>query len=450
MPYHLIYLLGDRKGQKITLEEGKVLTMGRSTTADVAIDDHKVSRIHCQIEVVGDKCSVADLNSTNGTFVNGKRITEQTLRHNDHLAIGTTSFIVKQEPPPSQPEKKKGEVRFCFLCKGSVTQRDIDAGEATWLGERLFCPQCIKESRLKRALEELSRKRKEQQAHGSHQSAVKVATGTTIGGYTIKKKIGEGILGPTYMAEQVSMHRIVALKILSERATADPAWLNDFLKQAHVAAQLVHPNILLVYDIGNAEGLYYVSMEYVDGNDAETMLKQQKGFPVRKALSIVLQVAQADEHAFEHDIPHRDIRPRNILIDKTGTAKLAGFGTSFLLSKKPPKTIPRSELPLEVFAYQPPEFFEEDAELDFRSDIYSLGATLYHLLSGKSAFTANNLPELRRKIQLGDFKHLPELVSGFPKPVCDIVDRAMQRNPDKRYNTPRELVAALNSALKEL
>jgi len=443
--YSLVYLTGKKRREKVPLMEGGVLTIGRSSTADVTINDHKVSRIHCQIEVSGDKCILSDLNSTNGTFVNGKRVTEWELHHDDQLCVGITTFILKQDPEPKRPEGAD-EVRFCSFCKGSVPQKHISAAKALWLGRRLFCKECIKKGLLRRVVNahlEKEKRRKEKAATDKY-------IGRTIGGYKIESKIGEGLIGSVYLAEQTAMFRKVALKILSPAATSDGVWLNKFLRQAHVAGQLVHPNILLVYDIGSAEGIYYISMEHVDGMDIRNVLRKEKALPVRRAMAVVSQVAQALDHAFEHEIVHGDIRPRNILMDRNRVVKLCGFGTSALLMKTPPSSIPKEKIPLSEYAYQPPEYFEEPGLPEFTSDIYSLGATLYHMLAGRPPFEGKTMADLERSIRAGRYKRLSEVTSGFPKPLCDIVDKAMARKPEDRFKVPKEVVGALEDAAKKM
>ncbi|NOZ24209.1 MAG: protein kinase [Planctomycetes bacterium] len=438
MTYHLVYLAGKRKGERIPIAEG-VTTMGRSPTADVTVRDHKLSRIHCQIEFTSDGCIITDLNSTNGTFVNGTRISEQALQHGDHIGMGLTPLRVLQDPEPEELPNLP-PMKFCDMCDGSVPGKEIMQGEATWVGEKLICGDCLAGGvlrRLRGAGKEEGEKRKDKK---KAKKEAKPGELKEVGPYRIVEKIGDGELGPVHKAEQTAMHRTVALKILSEKATGDEKWLAAYLREANLAGQLVHPNILLIYDIDEADGVHYIAMEYVDGDSMHAILKKQKSLPIARAKSVLTQIAQAVEHAFEHKIPHRDIKPANILYDKNGTAKLGGFGTSVLLNTKPPKGIAAGERDLSNFIYCPPEFFRDGEDLDFRSDMYSLGACFYHMMTGRPPYEAADLKDLAPKVRAKGPKPPREIASGFPDSLCRIIEKAMAKEPDDRYQVPKELL----------
>lgn len=459
MAYYLVYLTGKRKGERVAIPEG-VATVGRSSTADITIDDHKMSRIHCQIELTGDTCSITDLNSTNGTFVNGKRISEHTLQHADHVGVGLSPMRFLKDPPPVElPPLPK--MHFCDQCNGSVAGKEIMRGDATWVGEKMLCKDCIGSGAIKR-LRRIGREdtkkdgKKDATPPPAASSAPDQPSTTTskkdepkgkeIGPYRLREEIGEGELGRVCKAEQTAMHRTVALKVLSKVATEDKEWLKAYLREANLAGQLVHPNILLIYDIGSDKDVYYIAMEYVDGGNLAAVLKKQKSLPVRRSLNVVMQVAQAIEHAFEHKIPHRDVKPANILLDKGGTAKLGGFGTSYLLNHKCPKTVRREDRDVMNYVYCAPEFFRDGEEPDFRSDMYALGASFYHMMTGRPPFEAKDLKDLASKVRAKQPKPPRQIASGFPESFCRIIEKAMAKKPDERYQVPKEMLWDLQQA----
>ncbi|MEW6358843.1 MAG: FHA domain-containing serine/threonine-protein kinase [Planctomycetota bacterium] len=442
MVHHLVYLAGKKKSEKISLSDG-VTTLGRSSTADVTIQDHKLSRIHCQIEVTSEGCTITDLNSTNGTFVNGKRISEQALRHGDHIGLGLTPLRIIQAPEPAELPAPPA-MRFCDMCDGSVTGKEIIRGDATWIGEKLVCCDCLAGGVIRRlrktGKDEPQEKEPKKKAKKESKPESRTESPKEVGPYRIGEKIGEGEIGAVYKAEQTAMHRTVALKILSDKVTGDKKWLKAYLREANLAGQLVHPNILLIYGIDEASGVHYVAMEYVDGENMAAILKKQKSLPIKRAKSVITQMAQAIEHAFEHKIPHRDIKPANILYDKNGTVKLGGFGTSYLMNIGPPEGIDRGKRDLSNFIYCAPEFFREGEDLDFRSDMYSLGACFYHMMTGRPPYEAANLKDLAPKVRAQNPKPIREIASGFPDSLCRIIEKAMAKDPDARYQVPKELL----------
>lgn len=325
---------------------------------------------------------------------------------------------------------------FCGMCEGSVPGKEIIRGDATWVGEKLMCSDCIAAGAIKRMRKAGKESAKKEKAKKSAEAEDL----KEVGPYRIVEKIGDGELGTVYKAEQTAMHRTVALKIVSERATQDEKWLKAYVREGNLAGQLVHPNILLIYDIGEADGVHYIAMEYVDGDNMAAILKKQKSLPIKRAKNVVTQIAQAIEHAFEHKIPHRDIKPGNILYDRNGTAKLGGFGTSFLLNTTPPEGVSPGERDVSNFIYCAPEFFREGEELDFRSDMYSLGACFYHMMTGRPPYEADSLKDLAPKVRAKAAKPPREIASGFPEALCRIVEKAMSKEPDDRYQVPKELL----------
>ncbi|MCX7805183.1 MAG: protein kinase [Planctomycetota bacterium] len=262
-----------------------------------------------------------------------------------------------------------------------------------------------------------------------------------IPGYKIMERIGTGGMGTVYKARQLSMDRIVALKVLNEKYSNDPEFIDRFIREARAAGKLNHPNVIHVHDVSKAGGRHYFSMEYIDGMSVKEMLRRTGKLPVEKAVDIVLQAARALEFAHEYGIIHRDIKPDNIMVTRDGIVKIADLGIAKSFDDGGKAGDVRKRV-MGTPHYMAPEQ-ALGKELDHRVDIYSLGATFYHMLTGATPFSGSTAHEvLRAHIQ----EHLPpiqELNPDVPDPVCFVVERMMAKSPDKRYANMTRLIEDL-------
>ena len=213
----------------------------------------------------------------------------------------------------------------------------------------------------------------------------------TFGRYVIEKKIGEGGMGAVYRAVDSNLKRIVALKILPREKAKNEILVKRFQAEAQAAAQLRHKNIVCVYDSGELDGFLYIAMEYVDGIDVQDLVMRKGGLSVKRSLDIIKQVARALEHAHEQTIVHRDIKPANLLIDRDGNVKLADIGLALSIAETEEAGITRAGTTVGTVDYISPEQARDSKSADCRSDMYSLGATWYHMLVGKPIFPDGDL-----------------------------------------------------------
>ncbi|MEO1530404.1 MAG: protein kinase, partial [Planctomycetota bacterium] len=189
--------------------------------------------------------------------------------------------------------------------------------------------------------------------------------------------VARGGMGDVYCARQTSLNRLVALKIIRPDVQATPGFADRFIREAKALAQLNHPNIVTVYDFGQAEGVHYFMMEYIDGINLRQMLTTGKLHP-RQALEIVPSVCDALHFAHGNGIVHRDIKPENILVDANGNVKIADFGLAKLLGKQTAETtLTRANQVMGTVHYMAPEQVERPMDVDHRADIYSLGVVIY-------------------------------------------------------------------------
>jgi serine/threonine-protein kinase len=282
------------------------------------------------------------------------------------------------------------------------------------------------------------------QRPGAAQQAQPGATTRTVKlpGYEIIEKIGQGGMGSVFKARQVSMNRIVALKILPPRLAKIDRFVKRFVREAQSAGKLDHPNIVRGVDVGQAEGLYYFAMEFVEGKTANKIIKERGRLPENEAVDIVLQVARGLEHAYQQQIVHRDIKPDNIMVTNDGVAKLTDLG----LAKS---TTGETDITLAGATFATPDYGSPeqarggDEKIDTISDIYSLGATLYHMLTGSVPFPGESATVVMTKHINEKLRSPKELVPELSDHVCHVVHKMMAKRREDRYQNPTELIADL-------
>jgi len=256
----------------------------------------------------------------------------------------------------------------------------------------------------------------------------------TIGGFEIISEIGRGGMGTVYKARQVSMDRLVALKVLSPKLAGNKAYVERFVREARAVARLSHANIIQGYDVGEASGYYYFAMEFVDGESLAERLAREGRLSEAEALRIAEQVAQALAHAqAAANIVHRDIKPDNIMITKSGTAKLADLGLA--RAKNEP-----GGLLAGTPHYLSPEQAACKDNIDTRSDIYSLGATLFHMVTGVPPFSGSTPQEIIGKHLNAEMPSPRSINPALSVGFCRMLGVMMAKSPDDRYQSPDELL----------
>ena len=274
--------------------------------------------------------------------------------------------------------------------------------------------------------------------------------GAEIGGCRIISKIGEGGMGAVYKAHHIRLNKVVALKVMAAGllGLGDEVHRKRFLREARAAAQLEHPNIVTVYDVNEFENSPYIVMQYVEGRSVGDDLDNQGKYGEIEALRIVRQAAEALDAAQQHNIVHRDIKPDNIMLTSTGQAKVMDFGLAKDTGASDARVTASGTI-LGTPIYMSPEQFKAEV-LDGRSDIYSLGVTLYHMVAGRPPFIGETPFELGSKhMEMpppSPRNYTPEL---SPQ-VCGIVERMLAKNREDRYKSATELVTDIDKALAEL
>jgi len=266
-----------------------------------------------------------------------------------------------------------------------------------------------------------------------------------IGRYKLIAKVGQGGMGTVYKARQESLDKIVALKVLAPGLAKQNDFVERFIREAQASGQLNHPNIALGIDAGEADGYYYFAMEFVEGESLKAVLQREGKLDERRALEIALAMAKALGHAAEHSIVHRDVKPGNILLAADGTPKLVDLGLA--KEVRADHSITQAGIPVGTPYYISPEQVRGEQQIDIRADIYALGGTLYHMVTGRVPFDGTTAAIVMTR-HLNDpvpdpRDHTPELSDT----VIAIINHCMAKNPDERYRTPAELCEDLEAAL---
>ncbi|MDR3632595.1 MAG: serine/threonine-protein kinase [Isosphaeraceae bacterium] len=274
------------------------------------------------------------------------------------------------------------------------------------------------------------------------------STGFKINRYTLLDLIGQGGMGRVYLAKDTRLNRRVALKILSPERVNNPRAIARFQREARVGAQLQHENLVRIYDEGEANGKCYLVMEFIEGKNIGTLIADNGPMTPGIAAKLVRQVALGLEHAQQKGLIHRDVNPYNILVTNDGVAKLTDLGLAIDLAEQEPVT--RDGATVGTFDYVSPEQARHSHSVDTRSDIYSLGCTIYHMLAGRVPFPSPSLPEKLFGHQALEPEALAGLVPGVPEGLVDIVRKMMRKIPDERYQSPKEVAQALEPFVEGL
>ncbi len=265
-----------------------------------------------------------------------------------------------------------------------------------------------------------------------------------IAGYRLLETLGRGSMGTVYRALQVSLDRVVAIKILSPTLAQNPSYSRRFEREALASSRLNHPNIVRALDVGAEGGYRYIVMEFVDGPTVAGLLARGP-IEERRAVGIVMQVARALDHAHRLGLVHRDIKPANVLVTKEGVAKLGDLGLAKDVRRDGSQT--EEGLAMGTPFYVSPEQARGERTVDIRTDVYALGATLYHMVTGRVPFPGPN-PAVVMTRHINEPLEPPEDVfPGLSRGVCQIIEKMMEKEREERYQTPAELMTDLQAYL---
>jgi serine/threonine-protein kinase len=423
-------LEGPYRGREFSFDHHDTFLIGRSDNAHLYLpDDRFFSRHHCLLEISPPRCFLRDLGSTNGTFVNGQKVSEIFLRNGDRIQGGQTVLevqVVSDAVAADISEKPTlaGPVMVTVECANCGRRDRAEAAP----GENLtfICEEC----------------REELKHHPP-----------PVPGYQMIKVLGRGGMGCVMLARDETDGRAVAIKtLLPEVAVADKS-LRRFMREIEVAASLDHPNIVRFVKSGTNNGAVYLVTEYVAGPDAAKLADEQGGrLPYGQAIQIISQALDALAYAHARGYIHRDIKESNILISGSGaslTAKLTDFGLAKSFTQTGMSGITMAGDMAGTFAYMPPEQIRDFRNLRPTADIYAVGMTAYSLLAGDIALdlgTGSDVAGTVRAIFEGQIIPLRSRVPDLPPQIAEVIERALVRDPAERWQSAAAMRTALAHA----
>ncbi len=412
---------GPWEGKEVLLKPGVSVTLGTDPSCTLSFPGAAgVEGVHCVIRALKQGgFGVKDLGSQEGTFLNAKRVKVARLSPGDLLRVGTVTLEVLD----GEPEKKPS----------TATSREETPGE-----EKGTHPSSSGAPPPKRPKGKLPPRKRDLER-----------VGTEIGGYKILEFLGRGGMGTVYRALQVSLQREVALKLLRRERTKDPAFVEDFVREARAAARFNHPNVVHVYDVGHEGDVYFYSMELMDRGSLEEELAERGKLPWEEALKVIRDAARGLRYAEEMGVVHRDIKPDNLMRNSQGMTKIADLG----LAAATGETSEGGEGEEKKKIFGTPHFISpEQAKgeaVDVRSDIYSLGCTFYRLVTGKTPFQGETVREIIRKHFTEEPEPASQVEPSVPEAVSRVIQKMMAKDPSERHQSAQELLADLDGLVRK-
>jgi len=365
--------------------------------------------------VLGDRGRVADLyQRAEGALLEARRRRELVLHR---LLHG-----LPQQPGPEAPDQLREALQLC----------EVDLDLAPYIGDRVGREEG----------DPLAA------AQGAGDAGPKIAPeDCPIYGYEIVEELGKGAMGVVYKARHVHTDRMTALKVLPLRLAAKTQYLERFKREAMAVMRLQHDNVVRAYDFGGSEDYYYLALEFVDGETLDRVLAREGGvLPERRALDIARQVARGLGCAFAHGVIHRDVKPENVMLTREGTAKLCDFGI-VKLSDLEDGTLTMSGTTVGTPFYISPEQARGEDDLDIRSDLYSLGITLFHLATGRVPFTGKSQGAILVRHILEEVPDPRTFKEDLSEGLAGIVLRLTRKKREDRFDTPEDAARAIDALL---
>ena len=395
MNMQLVVISGPDQGRSFALTDGQTLVIGRGQDSNTQIGDPRISRVHCQVEVDGGSVLLIDSGGSGGTLVNGKDVQQHPLQPGDVVRIGDTELRF-------QLEGAKEETTLAGLSKP-------------------------KPSPKVRPLKDL--------------------VGQSLSHFRLEKVLAKGATGMVFLACDAEHDRPAAVKVLGPEYSGDEQNKQRFVRAMKTMLPVRHENIVSIYAAGKTGPHCWVAMEYVDGENMAEVIHRigtLGQLDWREAFRVAVHISRGLQAAYEHKIIHRNVTPKNILQRKSD--KLAKLG-DLMLAKALEGTLAQQvtqpgQLVGEV-PYMSPERTRSQAEVDGRSDIYSLGATAYALLTGRPPFEGDSLPEMLTQIRQAEPVKPTQYQLSIPGLFQDVVLRMLAKRPEDRHQTPKELLTDL-------
>ncbi len=448
----LVVTAGPIRGQRFDFTEHDTFLFGRSPDchARLASGDAAASRHHFLLEVNPPQARLRDLGSLNGTHVNGVRHggrrpdespedaagrsgTEVDLKDGDEIRVGATHLKVSIEGPA-----------FCSGCGRPIA--DHERERCGWVGGTWLCEAC-RRGTVTRGPAPTGRPGPTLPASAGL-SEDDLPPGTRVGGYEVEDLLGRGGMGAVYLACDPRDGRKIALKLMLPQTQVDEAAQEIFLREIEVTRALRHPNIVALLDFGRHDGRFYFALEYCPGGNADELLRR-KGAPLGLPVALRLASGALEGLAAAHGagFVHRDIKPDNVLLAEDGSAKLADFGLAKSFQQAGLSGMTATGAVAGTFFFMPREQLTNFRQVRPVSDVWSMAATLYYLLTSEYARDFSSAPDPLAVILRGGVVPIRDRDPFLPDDLAAVIDRGLADDPDLRYPTAGEFVAALRGVL---
>lgn len=404
MSQKLLIIDGPDSGRAFSLEKGETLLIGRGQSSNTRIDDPRLSRVHCRLVVGHEGAVLFDDNSTSGTFIDGKRIRSRQLRSGDTIAAGDS------------------KLRYI----------DESANSETSLAKGLKNPPPPKSGR---------------------EQDIRSLTGKTLGHFKIGELAHSGTTSALFHAHDEKSDRDAVVKVMIPSTMSDDDQRSRFVRAVHAMIKVRHPNLVEVYGAGKQGVFCWCAMERIDGISVLEMIEligSGGKLDWREVFRVGVQVARALECAHRHQVIHRNVTPENLMQRRNDrVVKLCDLMLAKALKGTQARQVTAPGQLVGNVAYMSPERMIDTSNLDWRSDQYGLGATLYALLTGHPPFEGKTLPELVRDVRSRKIRFSGDLFADVPTEFRLIVERMLEKDRTARFPFPGDLLRALAEVGRE-
>ena len=265
-----------------------------------------------------------------------------------------------------------------------------------------------------------------------------------LGRYTLEKRLG-GVMGMVYRGIDTQSGETVCVKVLPKTLAQDPAFVERFKREVRATSSLCHPNIVRVYDAGVEQGAFFLAIEYIDGETLNQCVHREGRIPEREALRIVREVAKGLGHAHARQVLHRDVKPENVMLSKSGEVKVADFGLAKILDDQ--QQITADGIAVGTPHYISPEQARALKDIDHRSDLYSLGATFFHIISGRLPFDGDNGAEVMKRHVFEATPDVRTVAPDVTPATAAVLLKLLAKSPSQRFQSADELIKEIDSIL---
>ncbi|HYF48290.1 MAG TPA: FHA domain-containing serine/threonine-protein kinase [Planctomycetota bacterium] len=417
---HLVVKDGPDKGKMFFLKSGKEATLGRGPTCDLRLTDPGTSSKHCIVRSAGDLVFVQDLNSRNGTVVNGERTTDRVLDENGTIEIGTSKIELKWVQTESNvPLSSVQSVGAPTLMENpSTTTQRINTRETHRIPSTVLSDTQLKDFRAAREL-----------------------LGRSIAGYLLLETLGVNDLGVVFRSKTLKTKDPVALTVTDKGSFKTAELLKTFLDDTKT--HLEFPSSIPIVAKGTDADTVYVATALVKGRDFDSLMDAGRKYTPQQVGNFFASICETLAAAHAKGIFHRELRPQSILIDENEQPHLQFLGLGYGYDFEFKSIFTRKE-DLKRISYLAPELTLSKSATP-QSDVFSLGTTMFHILTGQRAFEAKTKLELIRKIRWEDTPPLATLNKDIPQPLADAVTKAMAKEPAARFQDMKSFADALRA-----